>query len=190
MSTGIKKYFSALLFLILYCCSLSAEQLSKESLSKELLSKEYQIKSAILIKLTKFVFWDGLSGPASPINFCLLQPEPFGLYIDEVAKQDNLDSKNHPLIILRVASGDDMSRCHVLFIPKNSVLLKDIHTREAVFITEGHSTIDSDNHINLYTDNGQIKFEINIDNIRRDKIKMRSQLLSVSTIVKNTGAKP
>ncbi|MBQ0712019.1 MAG: YfiR family protein [Porticoccus sp.] len=180
MSKSIKKYSAALLFLMIYCCSLSAGSLSKE----------YQIKSAILIKLTKFVFWDNLSGSTSPINFCLLQPEPFGLYIDEVAKQDSLVSKSHPLMILRVDNGDDISHCHVLFMPKKSLLLKGIHARDTVFITEGRSTIDSDNHINLYTNNGQIKFEINIDNIRRDKIKMRAQLLSVATIVKNTGTKP
>jgi len=160
------------------------------SANAEPLSKEYQIKAAVLLKLTKFISWqdDTLisNAPSLSINICLSQPEPFGFYIDSLTEKQNLGSNKHPLKIMRVSSKDELSACHVLFTPKGAEFLADEHPNKILFITDEDSIIDTHFHISIYTQNSKVKFAINIDNVRHDKIKLKSQLLHVEKVVTNS----
>ena len=160
------------------------------SANAEPLSKEYQVKAAVLLKLTKFIAWhdDSLFNHdlSLPINICLSQPEPFGFYIDSLAEEQNLGSNKHPMKIMRVSSKDVLSVCHVLFVPKGADLLAHEHPNKILFITDEDSITDTHFHISIYTQNSKIKFAVNIDNVRQDKIKLKSQLLHIAKVVKNS----
>ena len=68
------------------------------------LSREYQIKAAMLYKIAWFVRWktQSFADTDSSINLCLSEPEPFGLFLDQVIDGRLFGKNKRPLSIIRL----------------------------------------------------------------------------------------
>ena len=158
------------------------------TVSADFLSKEYQIKAAILVKISQFFSWDSIytTKDIQTINFCLFQPEPFGKFIDELIQKRNTMSKKVFLNITRVT--DDISSCHILFLTEQDAWAFEglTHREDLLLISENSMISDTDLHLNLFLDKRKVKFEMNIDNIKKSQINLNSALVSVAKIVRNT----
>lgn len=176
----IKHLTQSVFFIILLSFSYTA--------TADFLSKEYQIKAAILVKISQFFSWESAmaTDDIQAVNFCLFQPEPFGTFIDNLVQKRNSMSEKTFLNITRVTN--DISSCHILFLTGQDAwrVGELTHRKDLLLISENSMIADTELHLNLFLDNRKVKFEINVDNISKSNIKLNSKLVTVAKIVRNT----
>ena len=92
---------------------------------------EYQVKAAYLYKLTKFTDWpaSAFASSNSLMVIGIVGEDPFGKALDDLVSGETV--REHPLVVKRLRSGDDLRTCHVLFISRSkkeqvSVLLQKL----------------------------------------------------------------
>lgn len=102
---------------------------SGELLAQELTaSKEYQFKAALLYNFSVFTEWPVM--PAEAFDFCVLGKDPFGKWLDNIARKTVQGKAIH---IRRIGAIEDLKGCHLLFVP---ALEKELYYRVAPFIKQ------------------------------------------------------
>jgi hypothetical protein len=146
-------------------------------------TEEYRVKAAILYNFSKFIHWRdaAFADQASPILLCILTPDPFGSFINELVAGRRVGPDQRPLSVVRIEVGNQAPRCHMLFIPRGKRLpvqrsLDTLLVSEDADITETHA------HINLFTVEGQVRFEIDLDSLADTRISISSKLLNLAKI--------
>lgn len=144
---------------------------------------EPQLKAAFIHRIAGFIEWPKQT--TAPLRFCVLGGNPFGGALD--AYRGRL-VQNRPLEIRLAALGDSLQECHLLFVPASV----DKHlerivalAREAGILTIG----DTEGHaqrgimLNFYPDRDRLRFEINLEALRRSGLKASSKLLELARII-------
>ncbi len=151
--------------------------------------QEYQIKAAMLYKIIFFVRWKtgDFEDTKSPINLCLMDPEPFGVFIDHLVEGRLFGKNKRSLSIKRIGHFDEpdsLAGCHVFFIPKESDV--DIPEQQRLLVvTENKPVSMSQAHINFVTNDEHVTFEINMDNLKKIQLNLSSKLLKLAQVVSN-----
>ena len=169
----IKHTAFSLLFLLM-ACPLFAQKAS-----------EYQVKAAFLFNFTKFLDWPPATmGQADePFVIGVLGTDPFGSYLDETIAGEKI--MEHPMIIKRFSTVEQIDRCHILFINEPR------KTTEVLNALKGKSilTVSDDSHfcrnggiIRFYTENESIHLEINIQAAKAANLAVSSKLLRIAKI--------
>lgn len=147
---------------------------------------EPQLKAAFIHRIAGFIEWPEPN--ATPLRFCVLGGNPFGKALD--AYQGRL-VQNRPLEIHQTTFGDPLHECHLLFVSAAA----DKHLDRIVALTRGSGTLtigDTEGHaqrgimLNFYTDRDRLRFEINLESLRRSGLKASSKLLVLARIVDGT----
>ena len=86
-------------------------------------SKEYQFKAALLYNFSVFTEWPVL--PPEAFDFCVLGKDPFGSWLDNIARKTVQGKAIH---IRRIGATEDIKGCHLLFVP---ALEKDLYYKVA-----------------------------------------------------------
>ena len=151
--------------------------------------KEYEIKAAILHKLSKFVEWPitTFTNIDAPFILCLIGEDNFG---DALTALNNHTVQGRVIKILKLPREvSSYEKCQLLFIShseeKRLDYILDINTNKHTL------TVSDQNHfaqrggmINLRTVGRRIRFEINITAVTKAGLKIHPQLLNLATIVK------
>src|SRR5690242_4807275 len=78
---------------------------------------EYDVKAALLLNFARFIEWpdSAFEGPRSPIDVCVLAPNPFGDVLERTLAGETIGNRT---VSARVVHGSsDRSGCHLLFVP-------------------------------------------------------------------------
>ena len=75
-----------------------------------------EVQAAFLYNFCKFVEWpaESLRGTGAPIVIGVLGTDPFGKVLDRTVSGKTIAGR--PLVIERLGKGDDLSKCHILYI--------------------------------------------------------------------------
>jgi len=147
---------------------------------------EYEAKAAFIYNFAKFVEWPAKPGPDNaPLRLCVLGKDPFGPALEEV-KGKLVKERKMEVALLDVTA--DGRECDLLFIAAS----EEKHLDRVVAILRGAGTLtvgDTEGYaqrgvmINFFHENGKIRFEINLDAVRRAGLKVSSKLLFLARIV-------
>lgn len=148
---------------------------------------EYQIKAALLYKLTKFIQWPEHALPDAdmPLGICVFGEDPFGSSLDALANKTVRGSK---IIIKRIQQTSQLHGCHVLFVStaekqKLVSILHAINNLPILAVSDIERFAQQGGMIGLVTVNNKIHFEINIQAAKQAQLKISAQLLELATIV-------
>jgi len=149
---------------------------------------EYEVKSALLYNLTKFVEWPAGAFPdaQTPTSLCILGQDPFGSALTKIIAQKTANGR--PLLIRRLQRGQPIRNCHVLYISaserKNLLrILESLKGSNVLTIGETDRFARSGGIVQIVLEEKQIRFEINLDAANREGIKISSKLLALARIV-------
>lgn len=151
---------------------------------------EYEVKAAIVYKVSKFVSWpDGsFESDDAPLVLCIAGTDPFGEFIDNLNGQS---VQGRPLIVQRVADSDLSSRrCHILFVGANSSsieLLANSGKRPVLTIGDVQGFANSGGMLELSIENNHVEFDVNLEVAREFDLDISASLLQLATIVKFSG---
>ena len=164
--------------------------------------KEYQIKAAFLHNFIKFVDWpEEKTGDSNePIIIGIIGKDPFGKAFDPV--KDKL-VKGKKITIKQLGEFEELKKlaqkektkwnqkvnalrkCHVLFI----CTTEKKHVPEIINLVKNHNVmtvgdmkefLESGGIINLVIEERKICFEVNVAVAKKEKLKIRSQLLRLA----------
>lgn len=152
--------------------------------------EEYEAKAAFMYNFTKFVEWEDNSlNNTTTFNICILGDSPIVEPLNELAANKKINNKK--INIMKYRDADEITTCHILFIPENTSSenikrsIQAVSVKNALIISEQKGDLDLGSAINFLIVNNKIKFEVNLNSLNRNNIKASSQLLKLALNIKN-----
>jgi hypothetical protein len=195
-NTGKKQLkFYLLLFLSFALLVMPCDAQNKSEADR---SREYKIKAAFLYNFIKFVDWpsDKSSDQNEPIIIGIIGKDPFGEAFDPIAKKQikgryGRISRFESLEKLKKSSKtykskiESIRRCHLVFIcssEKESVteIVNIVDKHGVLTVSEIPGMLKSGVMINFVLEENKVSFEINLAAAKKNKLKIRSQLLRLA----------
>lgn len=151
-------------------------------------SGEDKVKAVFLSKFPSFVTWPdtAFSDPSSPIDIGILGRVSLEKHLEEAVRGERI--KGRPLRIRNVDTFEEAARCHIVFFPAGSAartdpILAGLSRLPVFTVGETDGFTRRGGILNFKTVEGRIRLEINPDTAVAAGLRIRSKLLSVSTIV-------
>jgi hypothetical protein len=155
---------------------------------------EYELKSAVIGNLAKFVEWPSraLSGDKDPFQVCVLGKDPF-----HGALESALNGKlamGRPFAILAVADASKTSGCQILFIvspdrKRLHAILSELRPEGILTVGESEGFAAQGGMVDLILEDGHIRMRINLEAATQAHLKVSSKLLGLAEIVKGKDSK-
>jgi len=145
------------------------------------------LKAAFLFNFARFADWPALP-PDAPITICVSGDEPLASALASALHGQTAES--HGIAVTRLAGADPAWRtCQMLFIggaDKSQIarVVGDAGTLPILTVSDTARFAEAGGLIELYLDNGRMRFAINIDAVQRSRVRLSSRLLGLAKIVR------
>ena len=155
-------------------------------------SDEYQLKAALIYKLTHFVKWPTATRASDERSFgiCVLGRDPFGKALDALEGRKVNDV---PIRVRRFRRSDGIGKqCRILFISDSKQafvdpILKSLEGRPVLTLGDMDRFADKGGMIQFSRGGRRIGFRINLARARAAGLKLAAPLLQLATIVGDDG---
>lgn len=149
---------------------------------------EYELKSAFIYQIARFVEWPSPPGSlaSAPLRLCVLGGNPFGTALDTISGKP-VNERRMEVSLLDMNA--DTRECAMLFIAAPA----ERHLERITALSRGTGMLtigDTQGFaqrgvmVNFFLENGKIRFEINLEASRRAGLKISSQLLKLARIIR------
>jgi len=149
---------------------------------------EYEVKAAFLYNFVKFVEWPDAKKTRAGriINICILGQDPFGDALDFI---QNETVQGLRLVVKRVArqhTGD----CQVLFISNSERedirhILGLVKALNVLTVGDTEGFAQKGVIINFYIEEGKVRFEINLNALKRSELSISSKVMHLARIIQD-----
>lgn len=149
---------------------------------------EYELKAAFIYQIAKFVEWPSAGAPVNagvPLRLCVLGGNPFGPALESIRGKP-VNERRMEVSLLDMNA--DTRECNMLFIAAPA----ERHIERITALSRGTGMLtigDTQGFaqrgvmVNFFSQDGKIRFEVNLDATRHDGLKISSKLLSLARIV-------
>ncbi len=145
---------------------------------------EAAVKTAFLYNFFKFIDWPETVANNADLQLCVVGSSGLG---ESLAVLENKTIANKPLIIKRGPSGQELKRCHIVFIAagENSVdIVRGLKGLPVVTVSDKAAFIDQGGMIGFVEVENRLGFEINNDVANSNGVHINAQLLKLAQRVK------
>lgn len=149
---------------------------------------EYLLKSAFLYNFTKFVEWpdSAFATGSTPLMVCVLGNDPFGSSLDAIAGKT---IKNRVLGIKRLPSVDGIKDCQLLYVSPNQLthtaeLVRALQKAPVLTVCDVDDCAEAGIMLNMRMVENRVQLDLNLDAVQRTPLKVSSQLMKLTRIVK------
>ncbi len=157
--------------------------------AQQQVDEEYLVKAVFFERFSRFIEWPPeaeLDSPGVPFVIGVIGDNPFGSLLDTLYATKSI--KNKQVEVRYLASIDEIKNCHLLYIAQNDKnRLKEIlrHSSSSSVLTIADSMGFGQRGvgINMYLEDGQIRFEINNKALSKSGFIVSSLLLKVARVV-------
>jgi len=153
---------------------------------------EYEVKAEYLERFTRFIDWPADSFAANHggrFRLCVIGKNPFGSYLQEMTRE--VKFKGKPAEIKLIQDPRRTADCDLLFIANSEeARLKEVlqitKDKPILTISDTPGFAEVGVAINFYNQDAKIRFEINNEAIKRNRLHVSSRLLDLARQVKET----
>ncbi len=152
------------------------------------IGSEYDVKIGFIYNFAKFVTWPHDAHEKSPdsLILCFVSDDPA---IDAFYKLDGKIIKGRTIKVVAYQGGGCLEQSHILFFAtQNKAFIQQVlglaKGRSILTIGEVDGFTQWGGVINFFGERNQLRFKINIDAARRERLRMSSQLLGSAQIVR------
>jgi len=149
---------------------------------------EYRFKAVYLLNFLQFVEWpdSSFANDESSIVLAVLGRDPFESTLDETVQSERIG--NHPILVRRFMTLDELAPCHVLFISVSEkqtyrAALKRFNGFPVLTVSDIEGFGDTGGSIGFYMEDQKIRFEINTEALRHANLKVSSKLLRLARVI-------
>lgn len=169
-------------------CSLACGFLLVSSSALALDVAEYPLKAAFIYNFGKFIEWPSSAFEKSddPFYICLMGNERFGESLQALKKSSY---NQRPISVSYPKTLAEARRCHVLYVddPSNSPLgsgaWKALGEAPVLTVSSDSGAIESGVCIGFVQQSGKLRWALNLDALRRAKLKVSAKLIEVAITV-------
>lgn len=183
-STNLSKICAAFICYLFFAVQLLHAQIKP--------APEYQVKAVFLFNFTRFIDWPStaFSSANAPFVIGIMGTDPFGDYIEEIVKGENI--QGHPIIIQRYPTAKNILNCHILFINTHESIqiketLSSVGRKSILTVSDANNFAKLGGVVRFYKEDNKIKLEINITSSKAAQLEISSKLLSVARIFDSPG---
>jgi len=124
---------------------------------------EYDVKAAFLLNFTRYVEWPA-SRARAPFRMCLLTSNPFGKRLETVVAGETWQEEAISVKVVRELG--DTPDCDLLYVPADATdrfagNRRQIASRPILTVGETRRFFTSDGMIQLFVQDGKVRFSIN-----------------------------
>ncbi len=166
--------------------------MAQEAATRESRSLEYDVKAAYLLNFTRYVQWppSAFAHPDSPLVICVIGHDPFRSVLEQTVEGQVTDG--HPISIRRRSLASDVGGCHVAFIAPEP---EDVHiplvdqdaAPPILTVGEGTAFARRGGMIGLVIVDATVRFEVDLEAVRRSGLRLSSRVLALATRVYGRG---
>lgn len=159
----------------------------RSSSAQQVRPTEFQVKAAYLYNFGKFVRWQASTASATDsFEICVIGKNPFGSALEGTVAGEKIDGKT--LIARNISNPQEASRCRILFISES----EEGHLKSILGIAKqfGELTVsdipdfaERGGMIEFLSQDGKIRFEVNLTPAREAGLTVSSELLKVAVKV-------
>lgn len=147
---------------------------------------EYTVKGIFIYNFTKYIDWTSAKNNTTFVIAVFGESE-ITKSLKQIALTKKVNNKN--IEIKRIGNIEQAKDCQIVFIPrsKNGMLQETIDKLGAkgiLIVTEDKDMALKGSCINIISIDGKIKFELNENAVRRDGLKIASQLEALAILIK------
>jgi hypothetical protein len=146
---------------------------------------EYEVKAAFLYNFAKFVDWPAVAGARadSPIVIGVLGENVFHQDLEKILRGKVIQS--HPLQFRLLRSAAEATNCEILFISpseKNHYdkILRNLEGASILTVGETDQFLEAGGIINFVIVGKNVRFQINNETAKKDRLVISSKLLSLA----------
>ena len=151
---------------------------------------EYLLKSAFLYNFAKFVEWPAsiFSTSSTPLTICVLGNDPFGSSLEAIAKKT---IKGRALVVKRLRSVGGAKDCQMLYVSPNELtqtaeIVRTLQKAPILTVCDVESCAQEGIMVNMRMVENRVQLDMNLDAVQRTPLKVSSQLIKLTRIVKGT----
>ncbi len=152
-------------------------------------NREYLIKAAYLYQFGRYVEWpaNAFTHDGSPLMIGVLGADPFGGILEKIALAKRIEGR--PIAVRRFASMAEYTSCHILFVsssvsPEHKAAAFHTARQSAVLLVgEEPGFAEQGGTVNFFLDENRVRFEVNMEIAKQDRLKISSKLLGLAKIV-------
>jgi hypothetical protein len=146
---------------------------------------ETNVKAAFLYSFGRYVDWskESFAGNSGDFIIGVCGEDPIGQILDRIAQTKTI--QGHRIIIVRMATIKDVKFCHILFV-SNSVpseqqtaIINKMRGKSSLLVGETPGFVNQGGGINFFVEGGTVRFEINVNAIRQEKLMLDAKLLNL-----------
>ncbi|MEW6184593.1 MAG: YfiR family protein [Thermodesulfobacteriota bacterium] len=146
---------------------------------------QYQVKAAFIYNFLQFIDLPLRPNQGMNLTLFILGEDPFGNAFDPFQGEKILGRKWN---IRPIRYGQDFKDGHILFIAASekgriNQIVKQAHTQGLVTIGDTDGFGQQGVMINLFLERNRVRFEINMDSVRNNRILISSHLLKLARII-------
>ena len=151
---------------------------------------EYEVKAAFLYNFAKFVKWPDEELQGSTFVIAVLGQDPFGEALDKtIAGKTILDKK---VEIRRLEAVSAANQAQILFVSSSekarlAEILKALEGESVLTVGESDGFTERGGMIAFKLRSDVVRFDINLDQVERARLKMSSQLIRLAQQVISKG---
>jgi hypothetical protein len=146
---------------------------------------EYQVKAAFLLNFAKFTEFpaDSFEHDGAPVSLCVFADNPFGNTLAQTLVDERAGGR--PVQARTINSASEARRCHMVFVPRSQSSQADAvvaATADRAIVTIGESStfLDHGGTINLFVEDGRIRFAMRPGDVERHGVRFSSHLLRLA----------
>lgn len=151
-------------------------------------TSENEVKAAYLFNFAKFVEWPerAFASKTSPIVLCILGDDPFG---EALASLEMKKIKGRSITVSRANNKEQVKPCHMLYVSDSekkelSDVLSKSDNKPCLTVSSIDNFASKGGMIGFVRKGKNIRFEVNLDKIKRVELSVSSRLLNLAQIVK------
>ncbi len=146
-----------------------------------------KVKAAFLFNFARFVTWPPEAvGDSDTLELCVLGESGVSLALAQSV--DGKRSGDHPLRARQIDSIDEVTGCHALFLPGDTIrrlpadTLAQLAAANVLTVHEDDEAV-AGGVIRLFIESRRVRFEVNRGAAERAGLRLSSKLLSVARVV-------
>lgn len=153
---------------------------------------EYQVKAAYLTHFLKFIQWPEQPTSSKVAAICILGEDPFGSDLNELIKGERINGR--PVEVRRISRLEDTRACLILYVSPSEreripSLIRTLRERPApgkstLLVGDTPDFAEIGGTIQFFTENGKIRFVINMDAAEAAGLKISSRMLALAKVLK------
>lgn len=145
------------------------------------------LKAAFVYNFVKFAEWPALrTGQA--IEVCIVGDDGMAAAFDKTASGKSVSGR--VVAMTRPVDASNWSACHVLFIAdaearQSAKELSSIRTAPVLTVSDRPGFARGSGLVELYVEDGRMRFAINVDALERSGLQLSSRLLGLAKVIRD-----